>query len=490
MNPKTQQEEIAPKSILSATNSSWWLFCLAIVVLKFLLLILDPSPKLYLGDSVSYIWTAISGWIPEDRSFFYGYLIRWSSVWTGSLTWLLIVQVFLSAVVAIIVAWICRQIFDLPKKVSYLFGFLCSIDPLQLAWERYVMTETCSLFFYALVLQQSFVYLRDRRITTLLIIQVLSVITIGFRMSFLIVIQAMAVALPLIAFLARTEPTETATTVPLRRLQFFKRAVFLRHLATSVITLCLLDQGYQHTYGFLSHREPAHLYGTGYFLLAIWAPALQPQDAPDPRLAEIIAHGNEFELRDISRRLGQRFAPTGLVSRWCRAETDRRKSSEIATRTSLNALRRDPVAVIGLAAKTYFAFWSDRPMKKIAKADLVGGSLEDSERKMLTERFHWAGRAELGSEPQTLTKWYYVAAWPYYFLVLLSPLLSLVLLFIARNNAHALLLLLHTAVLFTGTFLLSIGTFTRYFNPLSFLTLLSLALAAKSCVAGRPSYRR
>src|SRR5437773_5508027 len=202
---------IAPKSIPSATNSKWWLFCLAIVVLKFLLLALDPLPKLYLGDSISYIWTAIFGWIPEDRSFFYGYVIRWSSVWTGSLTSLLIVQVSLSVVIAIIVAWICRAIFDLPGRLAYLFGFLCSIDPLQLAWERYVMTETCSLFFYALVLLQSFVYLRYWLIITFLIFLFFSVITIGFRMSFLIVIQAMSVAFPLIAFLSQSKRFELAT---------------------------------------------------------------------------------------------------------------------------------------------------------------------------------------------------------------------------------------------------------------------------------------
>ena len=477
-----QQMRIAPKSIPSATNSKWWLFCLAIVVLKFLLLALDPLPKLYLGDSISYIWTAIFGWIPEDRSFFYGYVIRWSSVWTGSLTSLLIVQVSLSVVIAIIVAWICRAIFDLPGRLAYLFGFLCSIDPLQLAWERYVMTETCSLFFYALVLQQSFVYLRDRRLITLLLIQILSVITIGFRMSFLIVIQAMAVALPLIAFLAGTEPTETATAVRLWRLQFLKRAVFWRHLAASLVTMFLLDQGYQHAYGFVSDREPAHLYGTGYFLLSIWAPALQPQDAADPRLAEIIKHGSEFKLRDISLRNAQRFAPGHLIDRWLRAETDRRKSGKIATRTALNALQRDPAAVISLAAKTYFAYWSGRSVRKIAKADLkIGAFPPDSGFKILAERFNWAAR----SQQQTLTTWYYVAGSPYFLLVLLSPLLSLVLLFIARNKAHALLLFVHTTVLFAGTFLLSLFPVPRFLHPLSLLTLLSLALAMKSLLDWR-----
>jgi len=515
-----QQRVTAPKSIRSATDSSWWLFCLSVLALKFLLLAVDPLPKLFLGDSKSYLFTAIFGWIPRDRSFFYGYVIRLVSIWTASLTPLLILQAFLGAIIAIIVAWICRAIFDLPRTFSYLFGFLCSIDPLQLAWERYVMTETCSLFFYALVLQQSFVYLRDRRITTLLVIQILSVITIGFRMSFLIVIEVMAVALPLIVFVAGIQPTEMAAAVSQPRLQFLKRALFWRHLAASIVTMFLLDQGYQHANGFLSHREPAHIYGTGYFLLAIWAPALQPRDAADPRLREIIEHGSEFELRNIRARAHQRFSEGYLVDRWRHAETDPRQSGEIATRTALNALRRDPVAVIGLAAKTYRAFWSGRFKKSIATEDLgMGRSLTDFDRKLLAERFHWATGSELDPkpqpfptsysiaallpgippillellyfvalnlpEPQTLTTWYYVSASPYFFLVLLSPVLSLVLLFAARNKAYALLLLVHTVVLLATTFLLSIAPIPRYLHPLSLLTLLSLALAVRTLLDWR-----
>src|SRR6476660_3932769 len=139
------------------SQAKWWLFCLAIVVFKLLLLAIDPLPKLYLGDSISYLYTALSGWIPEDRSFFYGYLIQWLCLRAQSLTPLLIAQIFLGASVAVIVAWICRVIFSLSEKLSYLFGFLCASDPLQVAWGRYVMTETWSLFFYALMLQQSFI---------------------------------------------------------------------------------------------------------------------------------------------------------------------------------------------------------------------------------------------------------------------------------------------------------------------------------------------
>ena len=433
---------------------------------------------------MAYIWTALSGSIPADRSYFYGFVIRWLSLWNASLVPLLIVQTLLGAAIAIIVGWICWRIFGLPEKIAYLFGFLCAIDPLQLTWERYVMTETFSLFFYALVLQQSFVYLRDRRLTTLLVIQVLSIITIGFRIVFLFVVQPMAVALPLIAFLSQSKRFELATGARPGLFHFLKRPVFWQHLAASVIALVLLDQGYKYACGFLSHREPAHLHASGYFLLASWAPALQAQDATDSRLAGIIEHGSEFALRDFSSRGKQRFAAGYLVDRWRRAEPDRRKSNEIATETALNALKRNPAAVIDLGTQTYLAFWRG-DMKHFLQWDLGVGTLKDSERRFLAERFHWTGRADVATEPQTFTKWYYVAASPYYFLLLLSPLLSLALLFVATDKPKAWLLFLHAVTMFAVILLLSVGSYMRYFQPISFLILLSIALAVKSYRATR-----
>src|ERR1051325_10347342 len=165
-----EQARKSSGSTLFNGKTNWWLFCLGIVVLKFALLAIDSAPKLYLGDSISYIWTALTGWIPEDRSYFYGFVIRGLSVWTHSLMPLLIVQAALGAIIAIVLTWICRTSFGLSEKLSYVFGFLCAIDPLQLLWERYVMTETFSLFFYALMLQQSFDYLWRCRLTTMVLI--------------------------------------------------------------------------------------------------------------------------------------------------------------------------------------------------------------------------------------------------------------------------------------------------------------------------------
>jgi hypothetical protein len=56
-----------PKSLTALTNEAnqWWLFCLLVVLLKFFLLALDPLPKMFIGDSASYLATALL-WICDS----------------------------------------------------------------------------------------------------------------------------------------------------------------------------------------------------------------------------------------------------------------------------------------------------------------------------------------------------------------------------------------------------------------------------------------
>src|SRR5664279_1049497 len=129
-------------------GSQWWFFCLFIVLLKLFLLSLDPLPKMFIGDSACYIATALVGWIPDDRSYFYGFLIRFVSLYTESLTPLLLLQSLISALTALLLAYTCRSIFGLSARSACILGLVCALDPFQLVWERYVMTETVSLFFY------------------------------------------------------------------------------------------------------------------------------------------------------------------------------------------------------------------------------------------------------------------------------------------------------------------------------------------------------
>jgi hypothetical protein len=456
----------------------WTLFCFSVFALKVLLFAIDPLPKFVMGDSGSFIWTALTGWIPEDRSYFYGYVIRWSSLWTESLTSLLVVQLSLSAITSVLVALISRFIFKLPARWSYLFGFLCAVDPLQLLWERYVMTEAISLCLYAFVIHHSFLYLRDRRLRDLAIMQAVSVLLIGFRMSFLLPVQINTVLLPLIAFMPdvvkrlRRRSTEGASYMS-------KARVCGGHLLLSVILMFVLHTGYKRANGWVSQREPAYLYGTGLVLLSFWSPVLQPVDAADPRLADLISRGDEFGLKNPDFRNGQLFAPGGLIDRWSKIEPEPSKADGLAKKTALHALWRDPLGILGIAWHTYADYWSVAAMQQSAQKDFSFGNPPDADEiALLASRFHLSHN---NSVTKSFLQSYYVVAWPYYFLILLAPLLSGLAILLKAGRPYAILLFVHISIMMAMS--MTFGSETvRFFQPISFMTLLVLALGTKAAL--------
>src|SRR5882724_6308828 len=247
-------ETTAPQSIRAGAASpaanAWLLFCVLVLAIKLLVLWLDSTPKLYMGDSGSYIRTALIGSIPRDRSYFYGYLVRWLAVWPHSLTPLLVIQSLASGATAIVFALICSRFFEMSDSLSFLFGLLCALDPCQLVWERYVMTETFSLFVYALVLYWSLAYLRERRLWQLAVVQALSVLLIGFRMSYLLVVQACTILLPLIAF-ARCALPALRKRSEARALEAGVLTQGLTHVIASIAMMFVMHGAYKYANGWL-----------------------------------------------------------------------------------------------------------------------------------------------------------------------------------------------------------------------------------------------
>ena len=466
-------------------RKQWWLFCLLIGLLKLFLLVADPLPKLFIGDSACYISTALVGWIPDDRSYFYGYVIRWVSLSTGSLTSLLILQSAISAATALFLAHICRSTFGLSARVSYILGIVCALDPLQLVWERYVMTETISLFLYVAFLHYSFRYLKGRGLRDLAAAQGLAILVLGFRMSYLLLVQISAVLLPILAFAPllwmawrrRREPQ-------LERWRPLK--VAFGHGVASLALVFVLHGGYRQLNGLLCGREPAYLYATGLHLLAFWAPVVTPGDAPDPRLGEIIAQGEGFEIKDLAARNRQRFDPDYLVDRWQRTEPDTPLASQVAKETALRALRRNPLQVLGLAAQTFAQYWNLRDLRSYASIDLGHHDLTPEQRALLAEHFHFATDGRIVGAPPTLLQHFFLNCWPYCYFVLLSPLWGLGAVYLARDKQIALFVLLHLAIILGVTITFTVAPSLRYLQPASLLTLLTVALCLRSLRKGQP----
>src|SRR5690348_18263938 len=82
---------------------------IAIVAVKLTLLLLDPTPRFFLWDSVTYLQGALDGPLPRDRSFLYSFLIRLLAVSTHSLYVLVIAQTVAGAATALLVYAMLRR---------------------------------------------------------------------------------------------------------------------------------------------------------------------------------------------------------------------------------------------------------------------------------------------------------------------------------------------------------------------------------------------
>jgi len=337
------------------------------------------------------------------------------------------------------------------------------------------MTETFSLLVYVLVLYWSLAYLRNRRLWQLAVVQALSVLLIGFRMSYLLVVQACTILLPLIAF-ARCGIPALRNRSGARAPETGVLKTGLTHVVASIAMMFIMHGAYKQANGGLSKRQPAYLYNVGDHLAAVWAPALEPSDATDPRFGDIIANGQQFKIKDLGLRNAQQYGPGLLMDRWREIEKDPRKNDRVARETAINALRRRPLEIVGLAVKTYMEYWNPESIWRYARIDLGYGKLSDEQIKMLAEKFGFQTVKQLPVLPYSLLQEYFLAALSYYFIVVVSPLVCAFATWLSRDRAFALLLFIHASILVVVITALSPQACIRYLQPVSVLTLLSIAI--------------
>ena len=350
------------------------------------------------------------------------------------------------------------------------------------------MTETVSLFFYALILLFSFFYLKQRRLWQLVIFQILSVVLISFRMSYLLIVQMTVIFLPIIAFFPeiRTALRDGSSTIRLKALAL-KSAGF--HLALSILLALVLQEGYRQLNGKLLGRRPAYLHSSGFSLLTTLAPLLKPSDSPDGHLSQIIAEGNQFQLNDIRARDRQLYAPGYLMARWKEIEPNRVIANDVAKQTATHAMLRRPFSVATLGVQTFLGYWDFNQISQQANIELGKAvrpnNWPEGMTSILAERFRLSPPLQGDTKRYTLLQQYYLRAQPYYYVVLLSPLLCGVLIFFVTEG-YVSLLFLHSSILLASTTILSKTASVRYLQPMSLLTILILAVLVKEVVDRRP----
>ena len=122
-------------------------FPLFLLLATLILLLLDHVPRFYQGDSTAYFSTGLSGWVPLDRSWAYGYAGRWLVTVCRSSAALVAVQ---SGLLALGLFALQRAIRARPGGLALpaLLPCLLVLDPLNQAFARFWLTDApaCGLF--------------------------------------------------------------------------------------------------------------------------------------------------------------------------------------------------------------------------------------------------------------------------------------------------------------------------------------------------------
>jgi hypothetical protein len=473
--------------ITALLRHGWWWFLLVVVGIKSGMLLLDPIPKFFFGDSGWFIVIALTDIIPEDRAFAYGYVIRFATRLTHTLTPLLVLQTAASAACTILLVVALRTYFHVAPPLAFAAGILCALEPLQLLYERYVMAESVSLFVFALYLLTIWWYLDYPHLVKLVLVHGLGVAVISLRFSFLAVVLVNALCLPLLV-----SGTLARTAAPLRpawrwhgppgpRVRLAR--LLLLHLGVSLGVTFAGHQAYKQTYAALSGQPPGYHSTDGFQLAAAWAPVIRPEDFPLPALRPRIFDHLAYDLQDRGARSNHLFHDDGLISMIRQVLPTLTDANRAAKATAFHALQRNPLGVVRLAWETALDYFRTDTIHATIQNDLA---MDESQRAAYQEHQQWAGQYYplpfQGAQPMTLTKHYYAAALPWYWLLLLTPLLCVVGVLGTQERVRRMLtaVLLVASVCVVTTTGLTVIPAVRYLHPVAWLVFFPLAVLCQT----------
>ncbi len=442
-------------TLLAAVKTAVWL--------------IDRIPRFFLGDSAYYIWCAISGGIPSDRSFTYGKIISILAGPQVDLNNLIIGQIVISALGAFLLVLLLRVEFKASPIIVTAAVLLMAFEPLQLAYERFVMTETLATTLFAAFTYFAIHYLNQPSWKWLAAIALSGTALISFRLNMMPLTWMIAFLLPILAMLV--EASLSNKKMPSH--EAIRHAV--KHLALALVFTACAHSFYMVTFAILRGGRPAYSYAESLFALAVFAPIVQKEDFPDSLLAEKTLEQVKYPLANMDLRDAHCWLETGLIRSLIRNAGSERKANRIARDIVMNAVMRDPEGAIGVGVKTTFFYFNIPRLKAGLNYDLGPKKFPIPELKGLSPYVDSLGIEVIGLSP---VRWWHVNAWPWYMFVLLCPIWAIILFFIAPPNfrPHAILVFaLTVGLILTGPFLATMAV-VRYLHPLSWVTVLTVAL--------------
>jgi hypothetical protein len=227
-------------------------------------------------------------------------------------------------------------------------------------------------------------------------------------------------------------------------------------------------------------------YADGFFLAADFAPILQFGDFPDADTGKNIFASLTFPLQDRQTRLSQRWTSGGLI-RNVIAQTpdysgygDHFIANQRCRTMALRALRRNPAGALKLALFTFGDYWRLEAVRSSLTENMGVGRALPTE---FTAELAWFGyRYSPADYPSTISKRWAAAAYPWYYVLLLSPFFFIISLPLMPRGVRPywILLFIESLVFVSMACIFVEKPTVRYLQPLSWLVILGIGALAHS----------
>lgn len=312
-----------------------------VTAIKLAGLVLDPSLRFFLGDSGSYLHTAITGWIPPDRSFLYGWLIAATALPAKSAFALVALQTVFGVLSALLLyAWLA---FGLRVRVAWAMAAaaLLAVEPAQWFYERMMMAEATGLLAFVLFFGALSLYVASGRWRWIALYAALGALVVALRISLLAVVLPLCVLAPVVRAACVREADRGRPLVAGLR--------FALHFVLAAGLTLVAHNQYKQWYGRLNQSEPDYTAHTGMFRLGLVVPLVKPEHFRNTGVSPDVLGEVRYPLDDPRAREAQLWMAGGLFDVLRRHSPD---PERVARKLSIRAARDNPFGLVKMGLST------------------------------------------------------------------------------------------------------------------------------------------
>ena len=328
----------------------WVRALLLLVAIKAAWLTLDAIPRLFLGDSASYLLAAQSDWLPPGSSFTYPWLLRYL-VMPWQSTYALIVVQSMAGVASAWLMWlVLRRRLGVSGAIALLAAAVFACDPAQVFYERMVMAEAFGGLALLATFAATIEYAATTRLRWLVALECFGLAAVSLRLNMLPVVLVMGVIAPFLLWLHHAD---------LRR--------FAAHLAIAATMLVGLHGSYRHFIATHYHTTPSWSARSGLMELGLVAPLVKPEHLWAEGISPNVLSLLRYDLHDPFTREDQMWSPFGLGD--VLGLDDTQDAEAMGRRIAHRALRDDPMGLVRLGFTNAFGYFNPQYVDFRRKAD-------------------------------------------------------------------------------------------------------------------------